>query len=102
MQDAGHIVAAAKHYSGDGGPDQGIDRGDNRASEQELLSIHGQGYLSAVQAGVQAVMVSYNSWQGIKMHGQHHLITNALKGSKGFDGFVGSDWDAIGEGPNRS
>ena len=95
--DAGHIVATAKHFIGDGGTNQGIDRGDNRASEQELLSIHGQGYLSAVQAGVQAVMVSYNSWQGVKMHGQHHLITDALKGSMGFDGLVVSDWDAIDE-----
>jgi beta-glucosidase len=95
--DPGHIVATAKHFIGDGGTNQGIDRGDNRASEQELLSIHGQGYLSAVQAGVQAVMVSYNSWQGIKMHGQHHLITDALKGSMGFDGLVVSDWDAIDE-----
>ena len=95
--DAGHVVATAKHFIGDGGTNQGIDRGDNRASEQELLSIHGQGYLSAVQAGVQAVMVSYNSWQGIKMHGQHHLITDALKGSMGFDGLVVSDWDAIDE-----
>jgi beta-glucosidase len=95
--DAGHIVATAKHFIGDGGTNQGIDRGDNRASEQELLSIHGQGYLSAVQAGVQAVMVSYNSWQGIKMHGQHHLITDVLKGSMGFDGLVVSDWDAIDE-----
>jgi beta-glucosidase len=95
--DASHIVATAKHFIGDGGTDQGIDRGDNRASEQELLSVHGQGYLAAVQAGVQTVMVSYNSWQGIKMHGQHHLITDALKGSMGFDGLVVSDWDAIDE-----
>jgi beta-glucosidase len=95
--DAGHIVATAKHFIGDGGTNQGIDRGDNRASEQELLSIHGQGYLAAIQAGVQTVMVSYNSWQGIKMHGQHHLITEVLKGRMGFDGLVVSDWDAIDE-----
>jgi len=95
--DASHIVATAKHFIGDGGTNQGIDRGDNRASEQELLSTHGQGYLAAVEAGVQAVMVSYNSWQGIKMHSQHHLITEVLKGSMGFDGLVVSDWDAIDE-----
>jgi beta-glucosidase len=95
--DASHIVATAKHFIGDGGTNQGIDRGDNRASEHELLSIHGQGYLAAVQAGVQTVMVSYNSWQGIKMHGQHHLITDVLKGRMGFDGLVVSDWDAIDE-----
>ncbi|MDB6086319.1 MAG: beta-glucosidase, partial [Gammaproteobacteria bacterium] len=48
-------------------------------------------------AGVQSVMVSYNSWQGIKMHGQHHLITDVLKGRMGFDGLVVSDWDGIDE-----
>jgi beta-glucosidase len=95
--DASHIVATAKHFIGDGGTYQGIDRGDNRASEQQLLSIHGQGYIVAVHAGVQTVMVSYNSWNGLKMHGQHHLITDVLKGSMGFDGVVVSDWDGIDE-----
>jgi beta-glucosidase len=95
--DASHIVATAKHFIGDGGTDQGIDRGDNRASEEELLAIHGQGYIEAIHAGVQTVMVSYNSWQGVKMHGQHYLITDVLKGRMGFDGLVVSDWDAIDE-----
>jgi beta-glucosidase len=95
--DAGHIVATAKHFIGDGGTYQGIDRGDNGGSEAELLAIHGQGYVAAVHAGVQSVMVSYNSWQGIKMHGQHYLITDVLKGRMGFDGLVVSDWDAIDE-----
>jgi beta-glucosidase len=95
--DANHIVATAKHFIGDGGTYRGIDRGDNRASEEELLAIHGQGYIAAIHAGVQTVMVSYNSWQGIKMHGQHYLITDVLKGRMGFDGLVVSDWDAIDE-----
>jgi beta-glucosidase len=95
--DTSHVVATAKHFIGDGGTYQGIDRGDNRASEEELLTTHGQGYLAAIQAGVQTVMVSYNSWQGIKMHGHHHLITDVLKGSLGFDGLVVSDWDGIDE-----
>ena len=95
--DAGRILATAKHYIGDGGTNQGIDRGDTRASEEELLAVHGQGYLAAIHAGVQTVMVSYNSWQGIKMHGHHHLITDVLKDRMGFDGLVVSDWDAIDE-----
>jgi beta-glucosidase len=95
--DANHIVATAKHFIGDGGTAQGIDRGDNRASEQDLLAIHGQGYVEAIHAGVQSVMVSYNSWQGVKMHGQHYLITDVLKGRMGFDGLVVTDWDAIDE-----
>ena len=92
-----HIVATAKHFIGDGGTDQGIDRGDNLASEQELLDIDGQGYVAALEAGVQTVMASYNSWQGEKMHAQHHLLTDVLKARMGFDGVVVTDWDGIDE-----
>jgi beta-glucosidase len=95
--DAYHVIATAKHYIGDGGTQHGIDRGNNISSEGELLAIHGQGYVSALQAGVQTVMVSYNSWRGIKMHGQRHLLTDVLKGRMGFDGIVISDWDGIDE-----
>jgi beta-glucosidase len=95
--DADHVVATAKHFIGDGGTYLGIDRGDNRASEQELLDLHAPGYVSAVRAGVQTVMASYNSWQGEKLHGQHHLLTEVLKGRMGFDGLVISDWDGIDE-----
>ena len=49
------IIATAKHYLGDGGTLNGVDRGDTRVSEQELLNIHAQGYLSALQAGAQTV-----------------------------------------------
>jgi beta-glucosidase len=95
--DNSHIVATAKHYIGDGGTFDGIDRGDNRSSEQELLTIHAQGYLSAIHAGAQTVMVSYNSWRGLKVHGQEYLLTDVLKNKLGFDGLIVSDWDGIDE-----
>ena len=95
--DASRILATAKHYIGDGGTEGGVDRGDNRATEQELLDVHAQGYLSALEAGVQTVMVTYNSWQGEKLHGQRYLITDVLKKQLGFDGIVVSDWDGIDE-----
>ena len=40
-------------------------------------------------------MVSYSSWNGQKMHGNKHLITDVLKRELGFRGFVVSDWAAI-------
>jgi beta-glucosidase len=95
--DGNHILATAKHFIGDGGTDHGIDRGNNRSSEQDLLAIHGQGYVAAIQSGVQTVMASYNSWQGVKMHGQRHLLTDVLKNRMGFDGLVVSDWDGVDE-----
>jgi beta-glucosidase len=95
--DGKHVLATAKHYIGDGGTNHGIDRGNNKASEQELFAIHGQGYVTAIQAGVQTVMASYNSWQGVKMHGQRYLLTDVLKTRMGFDGIVVSDWDGVDE-----
>jgi beta-glucosidase len=95
--DGNHILATAKHFIGDGGTNHGIDRGNNRSSEHDLLAIHGQGYVSAIQSGVQTVMASYNSWQGVKMHTQRYLITDVLKTRMGFDGLVVSDWDGVDE-----
>jgi beta-glucosidase len=95
--DSSHVLATAKHFIGDGGTSDGVDRGDTHLSEAELLRIHGQGYLAAISAGVQTVMASYNSWNGLKAHGHHYLLTDVLKKRMGFDGIVVSDWDGVDE-----
>jgi beta-glucosidase len=97
--DASRVVATAKHYIGDGGTDGGIDQGDNSSTEQQLLDIHAQGYLSALEAGVQTVMATFNSWRGQKVHGSRYLLTEVLKQRLGFDGFVIGDWNAHGQLP---
>jgi beta-glucosidase len=88
-----HVVACAKHFLGDGGTENGVDRADNRSTEAELRDIHGAGYFSALDAGVQTVMASFSSWQGLKMHGNRGLLTEVLKVQMGFDGFVVGDWN---------
>lgn len=96
-----NVLATAKHFVGDGGTDFGIDQGENQASATQLASVHGKGYYAALDAGVQTVMVSYNSLNqgGLKplgkMHGNAALITGVLKQKLGFDGLVVSDWNAI-------
>ena len=96
IQGAG-VLATAKHFVGDGGTFSGIDQGDTRLDKDSLLSIHGQGYYSAIAAGVQSVMASFNSWNGEKIHGNRELLTDVLRGELGFDGFVVSDWNGIGQ-----
>jgi beta-glucosidase len=59
--DSSHVLATAKHFIGDGGTTDGVDRGDTRSSEEDLLRIHAPGYVAAIDAGVQTVMASYNS-----------------------------------------
>ena len=100
--DAGHVIATAKHFLGDGGTHEGRDQGDARVSEATLRDIHGAGYPPAIIAGVQVVMVSFSSWNGIKMAGNKALITDVLKQRMGFDGIVLGDWNAHGQVPGCS
>jgi beta-glucosidase len=94
-----HVIATAKHFIGDGGTQNGTDQGNTVVSETELRDIHAQGYLSALGAGAQTVMASYNSWNGSKLHGDNYLLTEVLKEQMGFDGFVIGDWNGHGQVP---
>ncbi|AGB40278.1 beta-glucosidase-like glycosyl hydrolase [Halobacteroides halobius DSM 5150] len=108
-KERGHVVATAKHFIGDGATkwetgDAGyqIDRGNVNIDLNKLKKLHGQGYLEAIDENVGTIMISYNSYQGTKMHAHQELIQNYLKapqkeGGLGFDGFVISDWAAIHE-----
>jgi len=106
----GNVLATAKHFIGDGGTFQGVDRGDTRTTEAELAAHHGRGYVGALESGVQTVMASYNSWHDTapdnatklptgKLHGNPYFLTTVLKQHWGFAGFVVSDWNAIEEVP---
>lgn len=90
------MVATVKHFVGDGGTQNGRDRGDTRISERELRDIHAQGYVAGLGAGAQTVMASFNSWNGERLHGSFHMLTEVLKNQMGFDGFVVGDWNGHG------
>ncbi|HEX3913372.1 MAG TPA: glycoside hydrolase family 3 N-terminal domain-containing protein [Steroidobacteraceae bacterium] len=95
----GHTLSSVKHFLGDGGVTGGRDQGDAILPEVQLRDIHGAGYTAAIKAGVLIVMASYNSWNGIKLHADHYLLTDILKGRLGFNGFVVGDWNAHEEIP---
>jgi beta-glucosidase len=92
-----HVLATTKHFLADGGTDQGRDQGDARISETALRDIHGAGYPPALAAGVQTVMASFSSWNGVKISGHRGLLTDVLKGRMQFEGFIVSDWNAHGQ-----
>ena len=100
-QDRTSIVATAKHFVADGGTKGGINEGNAQISEKELREIHLKPYEAAIKAGVGSIMVSYSSWNGIKMHDNKYLLTTVLKHELGFKGFLVSDYAAINQlGPN--
>jgi beta-glucosidase len=101
------VLACAKHYVGDGGTsyeprESGgrrtlLDQGDTRVDEAALRRIHLPPYVAAIEAGVGSIMVSYNSWNGAKVSGSRRLLTEILKQELGFEGFLISDYYAIGQ-----
>ena len=95
----GHTLSSVKHFLGDGGTLNGRDQGNTIVPEAILSTVHGAGYPAAIKAGALIVMASYNSWNGVKLHANHYLLTDILKGRLGFDGFVVGDWNAHEEIP---
>lgn len=90
-----NVLATAKHYLGDGGTTGGTDQGNTQLTEAQLRAIHLPPFRAAVAQNVAAVMVSYSSWNGTKLHADRHLIQDVLKDELGFTGFVVSDFDGI-------
>jgi beta-glucosidase len=94
MAVAKHAIAAGATIwgSGVGG---GIDEGNVVVSEAETRRVHLPPFQAAVQAGVQAIMVSYSEWQGTRMCIDGHWLTDVIKGELGFDGILMTDGDGI-------
>jgi beta-glucosidase len=97
------VLATPKHFIGDGGTIWGtsttenwqLDQGDTQMDEATLRELFLPPYQAAIEAGAQSVMISYSSWNGVKLHGHQYLISDVLKGELGFEGFVVSDWAGI-------
>jgi beta-glucosidase len=101
-----YALATPKHYIGDGGTAWGsiqqymyhqymLDTGDTQMDEATLRRLFLPPYQAAVNSGAMSVMVSFSSWNGVKMHANKYLLTDVLKGELGFKGFIVSDWDGI-------
>ena len=104
FRDDANVIASIKHFIGDGGTENGVNTSVTRASEREMMNIHAAGYFSGLEAGAQTVMASFNSWYDTqnkqdhgKLHGDRRMLTGILKDKMGFDGFVVTDWNGIGE-----
>ena len=97
------VIGDPKHFVGDGGTKWGtstvfnkmLDQGVTDVDEATLRAVHLPPYQQAVKNGAVAIMVSFSSWDGQKMHAQKYLLTDVLKGELGFKGFLVSDWGGI-------
>jgi beta-glucosidase len=95
------VLATAKHFAGDGATDYGssplawLDRGNVTLSDADFRALAVSPYEPAIRAGVGAIMVSFSSYQGIKMSNNKYWLTAVLKQELGFEGFLISDFDDV-------
>lgn len=85
------VQACAKHFINN-------EQETNRGSESSVVDdrteheLYLHPFLKAVQAGVAAVMCSYNEVNGTHTCENSHILNGLLKGELGFQGFVTTDW----------
>ncbi len=87
------IAATAKHYLADGATQGGVEGGDALMGDKEMREVYLPPYRTAVDEGVAAIMVGFNSYNGVNMHQNGYLVNDVLKGELGFDGVVLTDWN---------
>ena len=93
------LGTGTKDFEWTGAPVGVLDQGDAQIDERELRERHVAAYLPALAASGAAapltVMVSYSSWNGVKAHASHYLVTTLLKEELGFGGLVVSDFNGV-------
>ena len=92
VQSAG-VIATAKHYIGN---DQETLRNsiDVQVSQRALAEIYDPAFQASVNAGVGAVMCSYNQVNGSYACQSSQTLSDTLDSVMNFKGFVMSDWGA--------
>lgn len=91
------VVACAKHYVGYGLCEGGRDYDRVEVSMRHLRDAYLPPFRAAVKAGVATVMSAFHDFNGVPVAANRMLLTDILRGEWGFNGFVVSDWNAVGE-----
>jgi len=92
------VVACPKHYVAYGGAEGGRDYNTVDISERTLREVYIPPFKAAiVDAGAGTVMSAFNDLSGVPASANRHTLTDILREEWGFDGFVVSDWNSIGE-----
>jgi beta-glucosidase len=97
MGDTNAIMACAKHYAAYGAAIGGRDYNSVDMSLRTLWETYLPPFKAALDAGAATFMTSFNDLNGIPATGNAYLLREVLKGRWHFQGFVVSDWGAIGE-----
>jgi beta-glucosidase len=91
------LATCAKHYVAYGAAEGGRDYHTVDMSERTLREVYLPPFKAAIDEGCPTVMSSFNEIGGIPASLSPFTLRQILKKEWGFDGFVLSDWDAVGQ-----
>ncbi|WP_434753046.1 beta-glucosidase BglX [Paenibacillus amylolyticus] len=91
------LAACVKHFAAYGAAEGGRDYNTVDMSERQLREYYLPAYKAALDAGVEMVMTSFNTVDGIPASGNEKLMRGILRDEWGFDGVLISDWASIRE-----
>ncbi|HDP97671.1 MAG TPA: beta-glucosidase BglX [bacterium] len=97
LNDPFTIVACPKHYVAYGGAQAGRDYHAVDISINTLREIYLPPFKVAVDAGAGTIMSAFNELNGVPTSANLFTLTQILRNEWGFQGFVVSDWNSIGE-----
>ncbi|HMI18554.1 MAG TPA: beta-glucosidase BglX [Sphingomonas sp.] len=87
----GHIIAGPKHFAGYGAALGGRDYDEANLSDSELWNVYLKPFKAAVDAGAGNIMSAYMGLNGTPATGNRWLLTDVLRNTWGFKGFVVTD-----------
>jgi beta-glucosidase len=86
------VLACPKHFAAYGGVLGGMEYNDVDIPETTLRQVHLPPFQAAFEAGALSTMSSFNTIAGVPSTGNHHLLTDILRGEWKFRGLVVSDY----------
>ncbi len=89
------VATMAKHFPAYGEPVRGEDAAPVDRSSSSIRRDFIRAFEPVIDAGVDAIMPSYNSINGVPSHASKHYLREILREELGFDGYVASDWNGI-------
>jgi beta-glucosidase len=93
----GGLATTLKHFAGYGAALGGRDYDAATIAPGDLFDAYLPPFRAGIEAGSESVMSAFLALNGTPVAIDSTLLTDVLRGRWGFDGFVVSDWNAVGE-----
>ena len=94
---SGNLATCVKHFAAYGGAEAGRDYNTVELSEHVLREFYLPAYKACIDAGVDMLMPSFNTLNGVPSVANEWLMQDVLRKEWGFDGLVISDYAAVVE-----